>query len=176
MRLLKKDLTDHSGLVTNFLVAEVLSSQTIPNYTLWLISPWITNFSLSLPSSGDLTSLIESAEQTPRLFEVIQQIIHNTGQVYVVVQREKDLSRAEQFIHPLMRLRFGLSGLHLRQHHDLHAKIYAGQCAVLSGSLNLTETGVNRNIEFPMYASDERNQAKLRSMARSIYEKSQDIP
>ncbi len=154
-------------LVTNFFVAELLRSQAAGAYPLLLIAPWITNFTFSLPHGGDLSSLIDSAEAQPNLFDVLRQIADNGREVIIVVRPETEPRRKALFIEPLKAL-LNIPAISVYQCSDLHAKLYVGQHGALYGSLNLTENGVIGNIEFGAYASDSRSIARLREEARQI--------
>ncbi|MBU1746436.1 MAG: hypothetical protein KKA73_01985 [Chloroflexi bacterium] len=171
-----QDSALRAALVSNFLVAELLASRAGDDYLLWLVSPWVTNFALSVPPGGGLSVLVDSAEPQPRLFEVLQQIAVNGGRVLLVVRTERERSRVEQFITPLRTLAAADPNIVIRHRRDLHAKIYAGQYGALHGSLNLTASGVEHNIEFGTYASDVRTIARLRAEARSLFDTAEELP
>jgi hypothetical protein len=160
--------------VSNFLLSELLVSRTWEDYRLWLISPWITNFSLSVPEYGDVSALVDTVEPRPRLFDVLRQIAINGGDIAILVRAERKPDRVERFIAPLQMLASD-SHIAIRQSADLHAKIYAGQYGVLYGSLNLTRSGVKRNLEFGAYASDARTVARLRAEAESLFETDREL-
>lgn len=162
-----------AALVSNFFVAELLSSRRGDDYLLWLVSPWVTNFGMSLPPGGDLSTLVDSAEAQPSLFEVLRQVAANGGQVAIVVRPEYDPGRRKKFITPLLELAATESRISVRHLGNLHAKIYAGHHGALYGSLNLTESGVEHNIEFGTYVSDTRTVSQLRSEARDIFSSGQ---
>ena len=163
-----------AALVSNFLTAELLASRAGDDYELWLISPWVTNFALSVPSGGDLSVLVDTAEPRPHLLEVLRQIAANSGRVGVVVRPEYQAARVERFIRPLQALA-AEPNITVRHCPDLHAKIYVGQYGALYGSLNLTESGIERNIEFGAYASDARTIARLRAEAQSLFEDAEEL-
>jgi hypothetical protein len=163
-----------AALVTNFLIAELLASQTTRDYQLLLVAPWITNFTLTLPVGGDLSALVDSAEAQPYLFDVIRQIADNEVEVGIVVRPETEPSRAALFIEPL-RVLTAVPNITIRQQSDLHAKLYIGRQGALHGSLNLTTSGVAGNIEFGAYASDLRTIARLREEARHIFANAEEL-
>lgn len=158
-----------AALITDFLIAELLSSRAEGDYELWLIAPWIKDLALSVPPATDLTMLIDSAEPRPRLFEVLRQIAFNGGRVALVVRTEFEPTRVAQFIQPLRELSTTPS-ITARHRRDLHAKLYAGQVGALYGSSNLTPSGAELNAEFNRYVSDVRTVAQLQAEARSIFE------
>jgi len=162
------------ALLSNFLLSELLVSRTREDYRLWLISPWITNFGLAVPEYGDVSALVDTAEPRPRLFDVLRQIAVNGGDIAILVRTERKPDRVERFIAPLQAL---ASDPHIavRESADLHAKIYAGQYGVLYGSLNLTRSGVKRNLEFGAYASDVRTAARLSAEAKSLFETGREL-
>jgi hypothetical protein len=163
-----------AALVSNFLVSELLASRAGDDYLLWLISPWMTNFVVSVPAGGDLSVLVDTAEPRPHLFEMLRQIASNGGRVSIVVRSEFESARVERFIAPLRTLT-AEPNIAIRHRQDLHAKIYAGQCGALYGSLNLTESGIERNIEFGIYVSDARTVARLRSEAQSLFDAAEEL-
>lgn len=157
------------ALLSNFLLSELLVSRTRENYRLWLISPWVTNFSLVIPEYGDVSALVDTAEPRPRLFDVLRQIAINGGDIAILVRTERRPDRVGRFIAPLQALASD-SHIAIRQSADIHAKIYAGHCGVLYGSLNLTRSGIERNLELGAYASDARTVSRLRAEARSLFD------
>ena len=52
---------------------------------------------------------------------------------------------------------------------------YAGHYGVLSGSLNLTGSGVHRNAELYDYAHDARSIAELRTLAAELFAKGRPL-
>jgi hypothetical protein len=160
-----------TSLISNFLISELLASHAeVLAIPLYLISPWITNFTLSLPTGSDLSAIIDSAEQIPRLFDVIGQITENGREVHVAILPEYEPARIATFVAPLLELAKLHPRLILRQVSQLHAKIYVGRFGGLYGSHNLTESGTSRNIEFSSFASDKRTVSRLQSEARKIFE------
>lgn len=170
-----QDPSLRAALVSNFLVAELLASRSGGNYLLWLISPWVTDFALRLPPGGDLSTLVDSAEPQPSLFEVLRQVAANGGQVAIAVRSEYDPGRRERFISPLLELAAAEPRVSVRHLANLHAKIYAGHHGALYGSLNLTESGVEHNIEFGRYVSDTRTVSRLRAEAHQIFFSGEEI-
>lgn len=170
-----QNLSLRAALVSNFLITELLASQSDKNNRLWLISPWITNFALNLPPGGSLFTLVDSVEPNPSLFEVLQQIARNGTQIAIVIRNEHEPFRIKQFIAPLQNLATHAPHITLRHLPRLHTKIYAGQVGVLHGSLNLTESGVERNLEFNTYAADKRTIARLRAEAQTLFESAEEL-
>jgi len=169
-----QDSALRAALISNFLVAELLSSRAGGDYILWVVAPWVTNFTLSPPPSADLTTLVDSAEPQPRLFEVLRQIASNGGRVAMVVRSEVVPERVERFIRPLMDL-IAAPRITVRHLGNLHAKIYAGRHGALYGSPNLTASGVEYNVEFSRYVSDTRSVAQLRAEAQAIFERAEEL-
>jgi hypothetical protein len=161
-------------LMSNFLLAELLVSRVRQNYQLWLISPWITNFDLTLPRDGDVSALIDAAGMKPCLFDVLVQVARNGGQVSALVRTEYQRERIARFLTPLRALARD-PHITLRQSDDLHAKIYVGYYGALHGSLNLTTSGVKHNLEFGAYASDARTIARLRNEARALFDAGEEV-
>jgi hypothetical protein len=164
-----------SVLMSNFLLSELIVSRSREDYQLWLISPWITDFSLAVPEGGAVSALVETAGARPSMLDTIRQIALNGGNVAMLVRAEYEPERVSRFIKPLQALASHAS-IVVRQSTDLHAKIYAGACGAIYGSLNLTRSGVERNLEFSRYASDTRTVARLRSEAEDLFETGEELP
>lgn len=92
-----------------------------------------------------------------------------------MVRPETTSHRYQYFIDPVLNLAAAHTGITVRGLTDLHAKIYAGQHGALYGSLNLTESGIERNLEFGAYYSDTRNTARLQAEAQSLFESAEEL-
>ncbi len=57
----------------------------------------------------------------------------------------------------------------------LHTKAYAGRYGALDGSPNLTNSGVNQNVELFTYSYDERSIAQLSQFCRQHFERAEQL-
>jgi len=156
-------------ILTNFLLAELLGSYGSATTPVYLISPWITNFPLQVPNRSAVAGWIDTTEAQPSLFDSVRRIAESRRTVRVVVRTETAPERVAQFWTPLQQQWGGLANLVIRHQPDLHAKLYVGEFGALYGSLNLTRSGMERNVEFARYVSDARTMAQLRNEAEAIY-------
>jgi hypothetical protein len=116
-----------------------------------------------------LHTIVASAEPQPSLFDALTQIAVNGGQIRMLVRKETTRVRRIRYVVPLRDLAARQPGILVRQHADIHAKIYVGQYGGLYGSPNLTESGVEHNLEFSRYVSDGRSIERLRTEAQDLF-------
>lgn len=162
----KRSTLQRSGqaMIYNFLINEVLASQIGDNYTLWVAAPWVTNFRLPNPFYVTFEELVSTKQEALYLFDIFYQISANGGEVKIVVGSDKN------YHGPLKELRGRNERIEVKVLEDLHAKVYAGRYGALDGSLNLTSSGVNGNIEQYNYFFDERNIALTTQLCKDLFE------
>ncbi len=153
------------AMLYNFWLNEVLASQAIEEYTLWVASPWVNNFRLPVPYHVSLAEVVARRGDTLQIFDILAQIAVNGGKVRIVVGDD-----VEQHP-PLRELAERHRRIQVRVLPRLHAKVYAGHYGALDGSLNLTGSGVGRNAELYTYYSDERGIAELTEHCRTLFER-----
>lgn len=153
------------AMLFNFWINEVLGAQTAEDYTLWIAAPWVTNFRLPAPYHVSFAEVVASRADTLQLFDVLAQIAAIGGAVRMVVGDD-----AEH--HPPLRQLAERSGrVQVRVLPTLHAKAYAGRYGAMTGSLNLTGSGVGRNAELYEYHHDERGVAEVTERCRELFER-----
>jgi len=163
----KRSTLQPSGkaMLYNFMLNEVLASQTAPDYQLWLVAPWVINFALPRPFHVSFAELVSTKQESLHLFDVLHQIAANGGRVLVTVGDD------QRYHAPLRALRERNARIEVRVLPRLHAKAYVGRYGALNGSLNLTESGVNQNAELYDYAYDERSIAQLRRICAEHFDR-----
>jgi hypothetical protein len=147
----------------NFLLNELLASQVAGGYEFWVLSPWVTDFTLDRPYHVTFGELVSTRHEELRLFDVLRQIAANGGQVRITVGEDT------RYYAPLRALREQSSRIDVRVHERLHAKAYVGRYGALAGSLNLTDRGMNQNAEIYGYAHDAHSIAQLRQQCLEHY-------
>ena len=148
----------------NFLLNEILASQLEGSYQFWIVSPWVTNFPLDKPYYVSFQEIVETKQEALHLFDILHQIAANGGEVYMTVGNDTQY-------HPLLRQLSSKSDrIQARVLPKLHAKAYVGRYGAIEGSLNLTNGGVNQNLEMFTYYHDERNIAQLRKRCQEYFE------
>jgi hypothetical protein len=153
------------AMLFNFWLNEVLATQTTDDYTLWVAAPWVTNFPLPAPYHVSFADIVASRGESLRLFDVLGQIAANGGSVLIVVGDDAEHHP------PLRQLAERYDRVRLRVLPTLHAKAYAGRYGALTGSLNLTGSGVGRNAEIYEYHHDERGIAEITERCRELFER-----
>lgn len=156
------------AMLYNFLLNELLASQTIADYTFWVLSPWVTNFALERPYHITFSELVSTRHEELHLFDVLRQIAGNGGHVRITIGNDR------RFDAPLRALREMSANIEIRVHTTLHAKGYVGHYAAVSGSFNFTDGGMHQNAEIYSYLHDEHSIANLRQRCAEHFE--QGVP
>ncbi len=156
------------AMLYNFLLNELLASQTVADYTFWVVSPWVTNFALERPYHITFSELVSTRHEELHLFDVLRQIASNGGQVRITVGDDW------RYYAPLRALREVSNRIEIRILTILHAKAYVGHYAAVWGSLNLTDGGMHQNAEIYTYHHDEHSIARLHQTCVEHFE--QGVP
>ncbi|NJK81354.1 MAG: hypothetical protein HC914_16280 [Chloroflexaceae bacterium] len=161
----KRSTLQRSGqaMFYNFLINEVLASQTHAGYQFWIVAPWITNFPLPAPYHVSFAEIIAIRHNVLHLFDVLRQMAANGGEVSITVGSDT------RFHQELRYLSERSHRIAVRVLPKLHTKAYAGYYGALDGSLNLTDSGVNQNVELYTYYHDARNIAQLQQVCREHF-------
>jgi hypothetical protein len=161
----KRSTLQRSGqaMFYNFLINEVLASQIHADYQFWIVAPWITNFPLPAPYHVSFAEIVAIQHDTLHLFDILRQMAANGGEVSITVGTD---TRSHQELRLLGERSHRIA---VRVLPGLHTKAYAGHYGALDGSLNLTDSGVNRNIELYTYYHDERNVAQMQQVCRDHF-------
>jgi hypothetical protein len=150
-------------MLYNFLLNEVIASQAVADHEFLVLSPWVTNFVLDRPFHVTFTELVASKHEELHLFDVLRQMAANGSRVNITVGDDT------RYHAPLRGLRDQSSRIVIRKQQRLHAKAYVGRFGALSGSLNLTDGGVNQNAEIYTYAHDPHSIANLRQICNDHF-------
>ncbi|NER19822.1 MAG: hypothetical protein F6J96_03500 [Symploca sp. SIO1C2] len=156
----------------NFLLNEVLASQLGGNYQFWIVSPWVTNFRLDNPYYVSFQEVVETKQEALHLFDVLHQIAANGSDVCITVRPEQKEERYHSWLKQLSKRN---PRIQVRVLPELHTKAYVGRYGALDGSLNLTNGGVNRNIELYTYYHDKRNISQLRQICVQYFEQGEPL-
>lgn len=157
----------------NFLLNEVLASQLGDGYEFWIVAPWVKDFSLKKPYHVSFQEIVETKQESLHLFDVLYQIAANGGNVYITVGSDKEY-------HPSLQ-QLCKRNKNIQVHvfrsaqNKLHTKAYAGRYGALDGSPNLTNSGVNQNIELFTYKYDKRSIAELCQICRQHFERAEQL-
>jgi hypothetical protein len=164
--MIQRSTRQSSGkaMLYNFLLNELLGSQAVAGYELWVLSPWVTNFALERPYHVTFGELVATKHEELHLFDVLRQIAVNGGRVRITVGDDT------RYHAPLRVLREQSARIDVRVYGRLHAKAYVGRYGAIAGSLNLTDGGVNQNAEIYGYVHDVHSIAQLRRQCVEHYE------
>lgn len=151
-------------MLYNFLLNELIASQAVAAHEFLVLSPWVTNFTLDRPFHVTFGELVAGKQEELHLFDVLRQMAANGSKVHLTVGDDT------RYHVPLRVLRDQSTRIEIRIHRRLHAKAYVGNFGALSGSLNLTDGGVNQNAEIYTYAHDLHSIAKLRQICEEHFD------
>ena len=160
-----------SGQATiyNFLLNEVLASQAGESSILWIVAPWIINFRLDNPYYVSFQEIVETRQEALHLFDIIHQIAANGNDVKIVAGMDTRYHSA------LKQLSQQSDRIFVRKLPDLHMKAYVGCYGAIDGSLNLTYSGINQNIELFTYYHDEHNICQLQQECERCFERGEQF-
>lgn len=158
------------AILYNFLLNELLGSQAVTGYELWVLSPWVTNFALERPYHVTFSELVSTRHEELHLFDVLRQVAANGGRVRITVSDDT------RYHAPLRALCEQSSRIDVRVYGRLHAKAYVGHYGAIAGSLNLTDGGVHQNAEIYRYVHDAHSIAELRRQCVEHYEQGVPLP
>lgn len=140
-------------------VSEILA----PGEKIWLVTPWISNVPVLDNRSGLFSSLDPTWEHRfVRLNEILVRLI-TLGSVVVIVTRPDD--HCKNFIQRLkedLEISGGSDKLTVEWRQELHTKGILTTKALLTGSMNLTNNGLNLLDEQVTFDIDTRNIAQGR--------------
>lgn len=127
-------------VIASMLISEILNPKEV-----WLVSAWVSNFDLLDNRSGAFDALNPGwGHRMLTFFEVLETVVDAGCTVNFVIKDH------ETNVHALNEIRAKLGNSHnvnLKLSEELHAKGLLTKDALLSGSMNFTYSGTNRNDE-----------------------------
>ncbi len=127
-------------VIASMLISEILNPKEV-----WLVSAWVSNFDLLDNRSGAFDALNPGwGHRMLTFFEVLETVV-DAGCTVNFVIKDHDTNA-----HALNEIRAKLANSHnvnLKLSEELHAKGLLTKDALLSGSMNFTYSGTNRNDE-----------------------------
>jgi PLD-like domain len=157
------------AMLYNFLLNEVLASQVGESGTFCIVSPWIINFRLDNPYYISFQEIVETRQEALHLFDILHQISANGNDVKIVAGMDSRHHSA------LKQLSQQSDRIFVRKLPELHMKAYVGRYGAIDGSLNLTYSGINQNIELFTYYYDEHNICKLKQECEQCFERGEQF-
>ncbi|MEZ8436117.1 phospholipase D-like domain-containing protein DpdK [Vibrio splendidus] len=133
----KKQIKD---VITSIVASEILNPREI-----WLVSAWISNFDLVDNRAGAWDVLNPSwGHRTLTFFEVLETVV-SAGCKVNVVMRDDEINASA--INELRTKLSNYPNFRLALSQELHAKGLFTKDASLTGSMNFTYSGMNKNEE-----------------------------
>lgn len=123
----------------------VLISGLIHPHTMWIVSPWLSDFAVVDNRLYAWQHLVPTwPPQWIGFVEVVAQLIQSQNQLFIVT---RDNPTSRQFIQQLNDLLPTGASYQLKYCEELHTKGILTEQVLVSGSLNLTFSGTHRNDE-----------------------------
>lgn len=139
-------------LLQTVFVAELIA----PSASVWLLSPWVTDIAVVDNRGGEISSVAPGAPRRElRLTEVLGRMVELGSTVTVVTRRG-----AEHNLPVLSALRAMSNVIRLVEDPDLHEKTLLTDRFVISGSMNFTWMGQQRNAERVTFSTDPNTIAR----------------
>ena len=124
-----------------------ISELLVPSETLWLVSPWITDIDILDNRAGQFSSLVPTwGLRRIRLSEVFSYIMEHS-RIHIVARPDPHNDVFLQKMRDLSRSSDTPNNLRVLVCETLHLKGLLGHDYYLSGSMNLTYSGVEINDE-----------------------------
>jgi hypothetical protein len=152
---LRSGVRDAQCLLESIFIAELLK----PSDHLWLVSPWISNICVLDNRAGTFAALLPDAgEREIRLAEILCRLSEAGAKVAI---RTTSDPLNDAFLGALAQADpEGQVSVVTRQR--LHEKMLAGEGYLVSGSMNFTVSGVERNDEQVALETDAEIVAQVR--------------
>jgi len=141
-----------NGLALGDVVTSALVSELIrPSKELWLVSGWVSDITVIDNSQGDYDDLLEGRTAAWSLSETLA-LLSRRGVALRVALRDEPHNKT--FYTRLQRqLRDRDFTIHLNP--DLHEKLMCGSNWLITGSMNFTLNGMERNEENVVFQVDD---------------------
>jgi phosphatidylserine/phosphatidylglycerophosphate/cardiolipin synthase-like enzyme len=142
-----------SGVPREFLQSMLVAELVRPGRRLWLVSPWISDIEV-IDNSGRRFGTIDPTWEAGmvRLTQFISTYLERSGSIAVVMNHDDHNNWMLRLLEPLVEEYDGR--LIIRQQDEIHAKGIVGDHFALTGSMNITFSGVHINDEYLTYTSD----------------------
>ena len=149
-----------TGLAIGEVLTQALASELLsPSPELWLVSGWVSDIVVIDNTSGLYDGLFrDEAPGTLTLTNVLSRLVADGTKLHVALRTDK---HNETFIGRL-RGACGDNQIHIYSSPDLHEKTLCAWSWVMSGSMNFTWNGTERNEENITYRHDPAWAARQR--------------
>lgn len=140
-------------------VSEVLS----PGERIWLVTPWISNVPILDNRSGLFSSLDPNwGQRIVRLNEILVRLMEFKTEVVIVTRPDDHCKNFVQSLQEELELMGGANRLVVQWREELHTKGILTYKSLLTGSMNLTNNGLDLLDEQVTFDTDPRDIAQGR--------------
>jgi phosphatidylserine/phosphatidylglycerophosphate/cardiolipin synthase-like enzyme len=139
-----------------------------PSRCLWIVSPWLRDVPVLDNAAGGFVSLSPDLPRSQvRLSRVLRELLGRGTQIVIATRPE---AGNRQVLDALGDAQDGAErSLIFLERGDLHAKGIVGDRYALTGSMNLTYSGVERLNEMLLFQTDREQVGQLRIVFRKEY-------
>lgn len=131
-----------------------------PSRTIFLTSPWITDFVVLDDSFGQFRALLPEANGQVRLSAMLNALAEQGTAIHILSQPNTSRDFLQR-LHPHIQCK-------LRQ--NLHEKSLLTDHFYLRGSMNFTHSGLNRNDEHVELSTEPSDLAQARVAAQALWQ------
>lgn len=156
-----------------FLLNEVMLARAGSDTPFYLISPWLTDFTLDLSAGRGFPDLgIHQGKFTLTTF--CNAYIRAGGRLRILVVYPENVDWRGNNVKETLRLvrpfhNHSSGRVEVRLHKKIHVKLYVGLGGVLSGSANATSSAMHYNVENLDYFADKEEMDTRRSNADRLW-------
>ncbi len=163
-RVIRKSRSRSSREAANLLSSIFAAELIQPSRCLWLVSPWISDIGILDNTTNGFEAIRPFGPRPIRLSEILVTLAGRGSNVVVGTTADTTNNAFRQRTHRLFEDR-GLAAsltIDIDVSGELHEKAITGDDFVLSGSMNITNSGVFVREEFLEFRSDEEFVARSR--------------
>lgn len=155
-------------LLQTFFAAELLA----PSALLYVVSPWLRNVEIYDNQAGAFAGLIAGAPRRQlRLVDVLCQLMESGTRLVLVIRSPRDDGGVGFALEEWARTQDRMPALSIVERAELHTKALLSETAALTGSMNMTHAGLEKNMELVRFDTDEETIGRLRLTFAADYGK-----
>lgn len=159
-RVIKSTAHAAGRTVSNVLCSILAVELFAPSKTIYLVSPWISDFAVVDNAFGQFRALLPEANDNVRLSSVLNALAEQGSSIYVLSRPglSDDFSLR---LHP---------NIQRKTKPNLHEKSFLTDHFYLRGSMNFTYSGLNRNDEHVEVTTESADLAQARIAIQTLWE------
>jgi phosphatidylserine/phosphatidylglycerophosphate/cardiolipin synthase-like enzyme len=135
-----------------------------PTGQLWIVSPWLRDVELFDNTTGSYSTLVsDSPRRVLRLTDVLRTLLLRGTRIVIAVRAPpRDDGGVCRMMEEIATAIDRVALVSIVEKAELHTKGLLGGHAALTGSMNLTHAGLERNTEMVNYISEPEQLGRLR--------------